>query len=180
MTLLPNNLDTATLLKLEEQTLKNLYILSVKTIEVRKLHNELRMIEKDMFDILVKLSGSMDEIIKNKGMMLLKEIVEKHKFLLLIEDSKKAFESTDRDFIESVENRVRSFNYDLEKLSQLVGFYDYRTIEELEDIEEKLKLQHSYGTEDILSVMLVILIWNSRVLRDSLSSRAVWLSYKRP
>ena len=180
MTLSPNNLDTATILKLEERTLKDLYVLSIKQKEVEKLHNELIMIEKDMFGILIKLAGSIDEIIENKGMMLLKDIVKKHNFLQLIEDSKEALESIDRDFIESVENRVRLFNSDLEKLSQLVGFYDYRTIEELEDIEEKLKFQHSHGTKDILSIMSVILIWNSRVLSNSLSSRAVWLSYKKP
>jgi hypothetical protein len=185
MTLLPNNeeklaSDIVPILELEEQTLKDLYILSIKQKEIEKLRNEVEVIEKDMFDILVKISYYIDEIIERKGMLLLKEIIEKHKFLQLIEDSKKALESIDRDFIESVENRVRLFNSDLEKLSQLVGFYDYRTIEELEDIEEKLKLQHEHGLGDPLSTILIILIWNSRVLHNNLSSRAVWLSYKNP
>jgi hypothetical protein len=181
MTPLPNNLDAETISKLEEQTLKDLYILSVKKIEVRKLYNELRMIEKDMFDILVKMAGSIDEIVKDKGMIMLKEIIEKHKFLLLIEDSKKAFESIDRDFIENVENRARSLDSDLTKLSYLYNFPDYRTISDLENLEEKYKFEYDYNiTKNPLSAMLIILIWNTRVLRDSLSSRAVWLSYKKP
>lgn len=173
-------MQTKQILKLEEQTLRDLYILSIKQKDVEKLKNELRTIEKDMFDILVKLAYSINEIIEKKEMLALKEIIDKHKFLQLVEDSKKALESTDRDFIESVEKRVRFFDWDLTKLSQLYGIHDYRTIEELEDIEEKLKLEYDYSINDPLSPILIILIWNSRVLYNSLSSRAVWLSYKKP
>lgn len=175
-----NEEELVPILQMEEQTLKDLYVLSIKQKEVENLRNELRVIEKDMFDILIEISHSIDKIIERKGVLLLKEIIYRHKFSQLIEDSKKAMESTDRDFIESVENRVRLFDSDLTRLSSLIGFYEYRTIEELENIEEKLKLQHSHDTKDILSILLVILIWNSRVLHNTLSSRAVWLSYKKP
>lgn len=66
------------------------------------------------------------------------------------------------------------------KLSQLYGGHDYRTIEELENIEEKLKLEYEYDIENPLPALLIVLLWNSRVLHNSLSSRAVWLSYKKP
>lgn len=173
-------MQTEQILKLEEQTLKDLYVLSIKQMEVKKLKNELRDIEKDMFDILAKLTYSINEIIEKKEMLALKEIIERHKFLQLIEDSKKALQSIDRDFIESVEMRVRFFDLDLEKLSQLYGIYDYRKIEELEGIEEKFELEYDYRIKNPLSAILMILIWNSRVLHNSLSSRAVWLSYKKP
>lgn len=173
-------MQTKQILKLEEQTLRDLYILSIKQQDVAKLKNELRIIEKDMFDILVELANSINEIIEKNKMLTLKEITNKHKFLQLVEDSKKALESTDRDFIESVEKRVRLFDWDLTKFSQLCGFHDYRTIEELENIEEKLKLEYDYSIKDPLSPILIILIWNSRVLYHSISSRAVWLSYKKP
>jgi t-SNARE complex subunit (syntaxin) len=173
-------MKTKQILKLEEQTLMDLYILSIKQKDVEKLKNELRTIEKDMFDILAKLAYSINEIIEKKEMLALKEIIDKHKFLQLVEDSKKALESTDRDFIESVEKRVRLFDADLTKFSQLYGIHDYRTIEDLEDIEEKLKFEYDYRIKNPLSAILIILIWNSRILYNSLSSRAVWLSYKKP
>lgn len=173
-------MQTKQILELEEQTLRDLYILSIKQKEVEKLRNELRIIEKDMFDILTKLTYSINEIIEKKDMIALKEVIDKHNLFQLVEDSKKALESIDRDFIESVEKRVRLFDWDLTNFSQLYGIQDYRTIEELENIEEKLKLEHDFGIEDQLGAILIILIWNSRVLYNSLSSRAVWLSYKKP
>ena len=173
-------MKTEQILKLKEKTLKDLYKLSIKQKEINKLRNELRNIEKDMFQTLFDLANSINEIIKKKEMLSLKEIIEKHNFLQLITDSKNALESTDRDFIESVERRVRSFDWDVMKLSQLYGGHDYRTIEELENIEEKLKLEYEYEIENPLPALLIVLIWNSRVLHNSLSSRAVWLSYKKP
>lgn len=173
-------MQTKQILKLEEQTLRDLYVLSIKQKEVEKLKNELGEIEKDMFDILVILAYSINEIIEKKEMLALKEIIERHKFLQLVEDSKKALESTDRDFIEGVEKRVRFFDLDLTKLSQLYVIHDYRKIEELEDIEEKLKFEYDYRIKNPLSAILISLIWNSRVLHNKLSSRAVWLSYKKP
>ena len=173
-------MQTEQILELEEQTLKDLYVLSVKQVEIKKLRNELRIIENDMFGILTEMTRSINELIKNKGMGMIKEIIERHKFLQLIEDSKKALESIDRDFIENVENRVRLFDSDLTKLSSLCGMSDYRKIEELENIEEKLKLEHDYKIKDPIAAILTILIWNSRILKNSLSSRAVWLSYKKP
>ncbi len=173
-------MQTEQILKLEEQTLKDLYVLSVKQIEIKKLRDELRIIENDMFGILTKMAYSINELIDNKGMGMLKEIIERHKFLQLVEDSKKALESIDRDFIENVENRIRLFDSDLTNLSSLYDISDYRKIEELENIEEKLKFEHDYKIKDPISAILTILIWNSRTLRNSLSSRAVWLSYKKP
>lgn len=172
--------DILPILKLEEQTLKDLYILSIKQKEAEEIKNELREIKKDMFDILTKLPYYINEIIEKKDMPALKEIVERHKFSQLVEDGKKALESIDRDFVESVERRMRLFDSDLTKLSQLYGINEYRTIKELEDIEEKLKLEYDYRVNNPLSSLLVILIWNSRVLHNNLSSRAAWLSYKKP
>ncbi len=79
-------MQTEQILKLEEQTLRDLYILSIKQKDVEKLRNELRIIEKDMFDILIKLAYSINEIIERKDMLILKEVIVKHKFSQLIED----------------------------------------------------------------------------------------------
>ncbi len=168
------------ILKLEEKTLKDLYELSIKQTEVNKLKREISVIEKDMFEILSDIADSMNEILKRKEMLILKGIIEQHQFLELIASSKKALESTNRDFIENMESRVRSFEQDVMKLSYIYDVHDYREISELENIEEKLKLEYEYGIKNPLPALLIVLIWNSRVLRDSLSSRAVWLSYKKP
>lgn len=173
-------METEQILKLEEKTLKDLYELSIKQVEVAKLKREIRTIENDMFTILASLADSMSEILKMKEMRNLREIIEQHQFVELIADSKKALESVNRDFIENMESRVRIFENDITKLSQLYNVHDYRRIEELENIEEKLKLEHEYGFKDPIYALLSLLMWNSRVLRNCLSSRAVWLSYKKP
>ena len=120
----------------------------------------------------------MSEFLSKKEYIFLKEIIEQNQFIELIADRKKALESTKRDFIENIDDRVRSFEYDITKLAQLYEVHDYRHMNELENIEEKLKLEREY--KDPIKAVISILMWGSRVLRDRLSSRAVWLSYKKP
>ncbi|MFZ2969639.1 MAG: hypothetical protein WA063_00675 [Minisyncoccia bacterium] len=174
-------MDNADILKTEEETLKLLRKWSIENKKIR-LHMEAQeKAEKKMFDILFKLPGSIDEVLNQSAMIFLKEIVEKHNFSQLIADSKKALElyKADRDFIENVEQRVKSFELEITRLARVCYVTEY---DRIEDIEESLELKRESCFRESVPVesLLIVLMYSSRILAKRLSSLVVWLSYKNP
>ncbi len=177
-------MDNADILKTEEETLKLLRKWSIENKKIRLHMKAQEKAEKEMFDILFKLPGSIDEVLNQSAMIFLKEIVEKHNFSQLIADSKKALElyKVDRDFIENVEQRVKSFELEITRLARVCDVTEYDRIEDLDHIEESLEFKRESCFRESVPVesLLIVLMYSSRILAKRLSSLVVWLSYKNP
>jgi len=178
-------MNNADILKTEEDTLELLRKWSMENKEIRAHIEAQKKIEKQMFDMLFGLAGSMNKVLDQSEMIFLKETIEKHNFLQLISDSKKALElAVSRDFIEDVEQRVKAFEQEVTRLARFYDVTEYENIEDLDNITEKLRSCRNrkgcLGESFSPGSMLTVLMYSCRILSKRLSSLAVWLSYKNP